>query len=376
MPPYTTIHVGMVKGGTAANIISRECRFVWDLRNVPDDDPRTYLERFEAYCRDEVLPEMRRVAPEADIVTTEHFKSPGLRARAGQRRRRAGAGAHRRQRHRGGLLRHRGRAVPGGGVLHHHLRAGLHRPGPSAERVHRALAGRPLPLDPSPARRAPGGGRLIEPAHGWIQSGPSKGAGRGDHRMTTANCLGRRERVRLSGDRRRSQPIPPAQDLPDRHEALSHRRGDGGGAADSPAGPEGEARDRPGGRAEPLESAGPSASPWTTSWAPRCGAVIGLHPRSKEWLSGDGCTGCGTGTLEDSAVPPGRDVLRFLRRLRGARRLAGSPPGASTTRTSASSTHAGPDDHLRQRAPVPQLPQVHVHLRRRRARARTPGGTP
>ena len=55
VPPYTTIHVGTVKGGTAANIISRECRFVWDLRSMPDDDPRTYLGRFETYCRDEVL---------------------------------------------------------------------------------------------------------------------------------------------------------------------------------------------------------------------------------------------------------------------------------------------------------------------------------
>ena len=83
MPPWTTIHVGTVRGGTAANIISRECRFVWDLRNMPDDDPRAYLERFEAYCRDELLPEMRRVAPEADVVTTERFRSPGLRAEPG-----------------------------------------------------------------------------------------------------------------------------------------------------------------------------------------------------------------------------------------------------------------------------------------------------
>ena len=83
MPPYTTIHVGMVKGGTAANIISRECRFVWDLRNMPDEDPDTWLARFEAHCRDEVLPEMREVAPEAGIVTREHFKSPGLRAEPG-----------------------------------------------------------------------------------------------------------------------------------------------------------------------------------------------------------------------------------------------------------------------------------------------------
>ena len=83
VPPYTTIHVGMVKGGTAGNIISRECRFVWDLRNMPDDDPQPYVERFEAYCRDEVLPEMRRIAPEADIVTRDHYRTPGLRAEPG-----------------------------------------------------------------------------------------------------------------------------------------------------------------------------------------------------------------------------------------------------------------------------------------------------
>ena len=83
VPPYTTIHVGMVKGGTAGNIISRECRFVWDLRNMPDDDPQPYLERFEAYCRDEVLPEMRRIAPEADIVTRGNYSTPGLRAEPG-----------------------------------------------------------------------------------------------------------------------------------------------------------------------------------------------------------------------------------------------------------------------------------------------------
>ena len=83
VPAYTTIHVGMVRGGTAANIIARECRFVWDLRNMPDEDPGAYVERFETYCRDEVLPEMRAVAPSADIVTTERFKSPGLRAEPG-----------------------------------------------------------------------------------------------------------------------------------------------------------------------------------------------------------------------------------------------------------------------------------------------------
>jgi acetylornithine deacetylase len=83
VPPYTTIHVGVVKGGTAGNIISRECRFVWDLRNMPGDEPEAYLERFESFCRDEVLPEMRGVASESDIVTTQHYRTPGLQADPG-----------------------------------------------------------------------------------------------------------------------------------------------------------------------------------------------------------------------------------------------------------------------------------------------------
>src|SRR5699024_6820483 len=30
VPPYTTFQVGSIQGGTAINIISRECEFVWD----------------------------------------------------------------------------------------------------------------------------------------------------------------------------------------------------------------------------------------------------------------------------------------------------------------------------------------------------------
>jgi acetylornithine deacetylase len=78
-PPYTTIHVGTVRGGTATNIISRECRFSWDIRCIPEDDPQDFLDRFERYCRDEVLPEMQAIARGANIVTTVLSSVPGLR---------------------------------------------------------------------------------------------------------------------------------------------------------------------------------------------------------------------------------------------------------------------------------------------------------
>jgi acetylornithine deacetylase len=77
-PPHSTIHVGTVHGGTATNIISRECRFTWDMRCIPEDDPQDYLERFERYCRDEILPGMQAIAPEASIVTAERCSVPAL----------------------------------------------------------------------------------------------------------------------------------------------------------------------------------------------------------------------------------------------------------------------------------------------------------
>jgi len=49
-PAYTTLHVGVVKGGTAVNIISRQCSFTWDIRTLPGDSWRRYLDRFQAYA--------------------------------------------------------------------------------------------------------------------------------------------------------------------------------------------------------------------------------------------------------------------------------------------------------------------------------------
>ena len=59
------------------NIISRECRFQWDLRNIPEDDPQEYLDRFEAKC-DELRAEMKSVNDQADIETTSDYYAPGL----------------------------------------------------------------------------------------------------------------------------------------------------------------------------------------------------------------------------------------------------------------------------------------------------------
>ncbi|MDX1605230.1 MAG: acetylornithine deacetylase [Candidatus Competibacterales bacterium] len=78
-PPYTTVHVGLIQGGTAVNIISRQCEFQWDIRHVPGDEPEAIVEQFRRHCRDVVESELRAVAPEAGITTEVSVQAPALR---------------------------------------------------------------------------------------------------------------------------------------------------------------------------------------------------------------------------------------------------------------------------------------------------------
>ena len=82
-PPYVTISVGTMHGGTALNIIPRQCSFDWEYRLLPDDDEDEIFTRFSAFAEDEVLPRMRAVAPEAAIVTVPHARVPALRPAEG-----------------------------------------------------------------------------------------------------------------------------------------------------------------------------------------------------------------------------------------------------------------------------------------------------
>ena len=79
IPPYSTIHVGTVQGGTAVNIISRECSFTWDLRAIPGDDINNYLKPFKDYC-DSLLPGMQAIAPKASITTKLTSNVPPMTA--------------------------------------------------------------------------------------------------------------------------------------------------------------------------------------------------------------------------------------------------------------------------------------------------------
>lgn len=77
-PPFTTISVGLIKGGSAVNIIPGHCSFSWECRPLPDLDPEEIITRFNEYAAREVLPRMRARSPHANIETLVRARSPGL----------------------------------------------------------------------------------------------------------------------------------------------------------------------------------------------------------------------------------------------------------------------------------------------------------
>lgn len=80
---FTSLNIGTIEGGTALNIIPRTCRFVWEYRHIPGTDGDEIIERFTAHARDAVLPRMRAVSTECDIVTRTILRYEGLRPEAG-----------------------------------------------------------------------------------------------------------------------------------------------------------------------------------------------------------------------------------------------------------------------------------------------------
>ncbi|MFZ5608057.1 MAG: acetylornithine deacetylase [Pseudomonadota bacterium] len=82
-PGHSTLSVNLVNGGTAINILAQDCSFEWDLRMLPGADRHALVARFARYAEDEVLPLLRRTAPQAAIETHELVNVPPLTPQPG-----------------------------------------------------------------------------------------------------------------------------------------------------------------------------------------------------------------------------------------------------------------------------------------------------
>ncbi len=75
--PYASVHVGVVEGGTARNIIPRHCRIAWEVRPLPGTDVAALLAPFYATCA-ELEARMQAVDPACSIVTRQMTNVRGL----------------------------------------------------------------------------------------------------------------------------------------------------------------------------------------------------------------------------------------------------------------------------------------------------------
>jgi len=76
-PPGPTMTIGLVNGGTAANILARRCEFVWDLRCPDEAEADHYEARFRAAATalDAALKER---SPDAFVRVTRRSATPPL----------------------------------------------------------------------------------------------------------------------------------------------------------------------------------------------------------------------------------------------------------------------------------------------------------
>lgn len=81
-PPHSTIHIGLVNGGIASNVIADKAHFFWDIRTIPKDDVYNIVSEFEAYCREREQ-ELRNIYPDFKIKNIEnHPPVPHLNTQA------------------------------------------------------------------------------------------------------------------------------------------------------------------------------------------------------------------------------------------------------------------------------------------------------
>ena len=80
-PPYTTLHNGMIAGGTASNITARDCWFSSDIRFLPGESGDHWLARYRTECA-RVEADMQAVHPATGVSIEVRLNAAGCRQEA------------------------------------------------------------------------------------------------------------------------------------------------------------------------------------------------------------------------------------------------------------------------------------------------------
>ena len=68
-PPWTTVNIGRISGGSVHNVIAGKAEVDWEMRPVQNADADWVKDVMSGYVRDALLPSMQAVAPSARIET-------------------------------------------------------------------------------------------------------------------------------------------------------------------------------------------------------------------------------------------------------------------------------------------------------------------
>lgn len=75
---HTTVHTGTIRGGTALNIVPKDCTFDFEFRHLPEHDPATLFAEVDTYARETLEPMMKALDPASGFEFEQLSSIPGL----------------------------------------------------------------------------------------------------------------------------------------------------------------------------------------------------------------------------------------------------------------------------------------------------------
>ena len=76
--PHTTVHTGIISGGTALNIVPKDCYFDFEFRTLPEESEAALLEEVQDYAVSVLQPAMQRIDPDSGFRFEFLSSFPGL----------------------------------------------------------------------------------------------------------------------------------------------------------------------------------------------------------------------------------------------------------------------------------------------------------
>ncbi len=76
--PYTTLHTGVVGGGTALNIVPNLCQFDFEIRHLYEENPQHLLDQIKSFARDNLEKEMHLIDSDTGFDFETLATYPGL----------------------------------------------------------------------------------------------------------------------------------------------------------------------------------------------------------------------------------------------------------------------------------------------------------